>query len=286
MRNFSNEYSSLALNTATLGHNIDGFGAGWSPEKIIDACSEKGFGAITFWRREIGNKAFDIGNRVRDAGLEVCGLCRTPFLIGPMAPKPHSVMMDDLYSSIDMAAELGASCLTSVVGGVIENSHSIKESLMRVAEITAEIAPYANKAGVKFALEPLNPVFGGNRSCLVTVRDAIDICEMVGDPNVAVAIDVYHVWWDLTLPEQLIRLGGERIAGFHLCDWLADTNDFLLDRGMMGEGVADIKSIRQAVEDSGYNGFCEVEIFSKNNWWNHDPDKLLDTIVERFRSVC
>ncbi len=95
--------------------------------------------------------------------------------------------------------------------------------------------------------------------------------EAIGHPAIAVAVDVYHVWWDLTLGQELKRLGGQKIAGYHLCDWLADTTDVLLDRGMMGDGVADLKHLRAAVEDAGYRGFCEVEIFSKDNWWKRDP---------------
>ena len=98
------------------------------------------------------------------------------------------------------------------------------------------------------------------------------------------AIDVYHVWWDTDLPAQL-RRAGQRIMGFHLCDWLADTQDVLLDRGMMGDGVADLIGIRQAVEGAGYAGFCEVEIFSARDWWSRDPGEVLDTIVSRFRTV-
>ena len=54
MRDFANDHSALALNTATLGHNIAGHGAGWSPEQTIDACAERGMAGIVFWRREIG----------------------------------------------------------------------------------------------------------------------------------------------------------------------------------------------------------------------------------------
>ena len=36
MRDFTEDLSALALNTATLGHNLDGHGAGWSPERVID----------------------------------------------------------------------------------------------------------------------------------------------------------------------------------------------------------------------------------------------------------
>lgn len=286
MRDFSADHSCLTLNTATLGHNIDGHGAGWSPEQIIDACAERGYGAVTFWRREVGDRGVQIGDYARAAGLTVAGLCRTPFLVGPLAPPKRSAVMDDFHASIDMATALKAEVLTIVVGGVIENSHSISDSLKAVAEITAEAAPYAHQNGVKLALEPLNPVYGGNRSCLVTVRDGVDLCDQIDHPAVGLAIDVYHVWWDLSLGTELRRAGKDRILGYHLCDWLADTTDVLLDRGMMGDGVADLKAIRRAVEGAGYDGFCEVEIFSAQNWWKRDPNEVLDTIVQRFRDVC
>ena len=54
----------------------------------------------------------------------------------------------------------------------------------------------------------------------------------------------------------------------------------------MGDGVASLKNIRKVLEDIGYDGFCEVEIFSKENWWKRDPDEVLDVCVERFKSVC
>ena len=60
----------------------------------------------------------------------------------------------------------------------------------------------------------------------------------------------------------------------------------LLDRGMMGDGVADLKSIRRSVEAAGYDGFCEVEIFSSENWWKANPEFVLRTIAERFRTLC
>jgi sugar phosphate isomerase/epimerase len=89
---------------------------------------------------------------------------------------------------------------------------------------------------------------------------------MVGDENLGIAIDVYHVWWDGMLAESCKR-AGQRITGYHLCDWLKNTSDMLLDRGMMGDGVADLKSSRRAVESAGYEGACEVEVFSRDLWW-------------------
>ena len=286
MRDFSKNHKALALNTATLGHIMDGQGAGWSPEQVIDGCAERGFGAITWWRREVGSRGVEIGERTRSAGLEVSGLCRAPFLIGPLAPKRRENVIDDFKLSLDMASGLGAQCLTVCVGGVIEGSHSISDSLKEASSIIFEVARFSEGSNVDLAVEPLHPVYAGNRSCLVTVRDALDICDNIGHPNVKIAVDVYHVWWDLSLASELKRAASGQIAGYHLCDWLADTQDVLLDRGMMGDGVADLKNIRRAVEEAGFSGYCEVEIFSVNNWWQKEPSQVLDTCVERFRTVC
>lgn len=283
MRDFSGDHSALALNTATLGHNVEGQGAGWEPERIIDACAERGLGGIVFWRREIGDRAVKIGELVRACGMQVVGLCRTPYLVGSAVPND---LPAEVRASIDMAAELGAPVLTIVTGGTEPGTRGILESQRVLADRLAAAAGYAAERNVKLALEPLNPMFGGNRTCIMTVSDAVRICDMVGAGNVGVAVDVYHVWWDATLAGSLARAGASRLFGYHLCDWLEDTRDMLLDRGMMGDGVADLKAIRQAVEDAGYAGPCEVEIFSANNWWKRDPGEVLDTILKRFRTVC
>ena len=280
MRDFSQDISALALNTATLGHNLDGHGAGWSPEQIIDACAARGYGGIVFWRREIGDRAVEIGERVRAAGMQVVGLCRTPYLTGSQAGSE-----DEVKASIDMAAGLGAPVLTIVTGGTEPGTKGLADSQKRLAERVADVADYAAAREVQLALEPLNPMFGGNRTCIMTVRDALRVCDMAGAANVGIAVDVYHVWWDTTLAESLKDARG-RILGYHLCDWLEETRDMLLDRGMMGDGVADLRGLRAAVEGAGYDGPCEVEIFSARDWWLRPPDEVLDTIVARFRSVC
>jgi sugar phosphate isomerase/epimerase len=283
MRDFSRDHSALALNTATLGHNLDGHGAGWPIERVIDACGQRGLAGITFWRREIGDRAVEIGDRVRAAGMAVTGLCRTPYVVGSETPARLS---DELHASIDMAAGLGTEVLTVVTGGTEPGTKGIEDTQAILAERLARVTGYAADRGVKLALEPLNPMFGGNRTCLMTARDALDVCKRIGAPNLGLAIDVYHVWWDRTLAETLREAGPERILGYHLCDWLENTQDMLLDRGMMGDGVADLRAIRKAVEDAGYRGPCEVEVFSARNWWRRDPDEVLDVMAERFRSLC
>ncbi len=106
--------------------------------------------------------------------------------------------------------------------------------------------------------------------------------------GIGIAVDVYHVWWDPDLEAEIVRAGrsAERILAFHICDWLVPTSDLLLDRGMMGDGVIDIRRIRSWVEEAGYTGRCEVEIFSANNWWKREPNEIVRTCIERYQSCC
>jgi len=139
---------------------------------------------------------------------------------------------------------------------------------------------------VPLAIEPLHPVYAADRCCVNTLKQALDLCDALGEGTGA-AIDVYHVWWDPALEGQLVRAGkAGQILGHHICDWLVPTRDPLNDRGMMGDGVVELKRIRGWFEAAGFHGPQEVEIFSADDWWRKDGDLVLATCVERFKTVC
>jgi sugar phosphate isomerase/epimerase len=119
--------------------------------------------------------------------VQVVVLCRTPYLVGTEAPRGD----DDLRASNDMAADLGAPVLTIVTGGTEPGTKGVIETQKRLADRVALAAPLAAAAGVALALEPLNPMFGGNRTCLITVADALAVADAVGAPNVGIAVDIY-----------------------------------------------------------------------------------------------
>ena len=130
----------------------------------------------------------------------------------------------------------------------------------------AAVLPHARAAGVPLAIEPLHPMYAADRCCISTLGQANDLCAELdpdGRGGLGVAIDVYHVFWDPELEHEIARAGAAgRILAFHVCDWLVPTRDLLLDRGMMGDGVIDIRG-SGLVEAAGYAGMIEVEIFSR-----------------------
>ena len=194
---------------------------------------------------------------------------------------------DDNRRAIDEAHELGARCLVLVVGGLPAGSKDLAGARNQVRDGIAAILPEARKAGVPLAIEPLHPMQAAERACVNTLEQALDLCDALGENGagaraaLGVAVDVYHVWWDPKLEAQIARAGKQRLLAYHICDWLVPTRDLLNDRGMMGDGVVDLPKIRAMVERAGYAGFHEVEIFSKLDWWQRDPDEVLSICKDR-----
>ncbi len=272
----------LSLNTATVRER-------WNLAQMIEGCARHGIRGISPWRDKLDELgAAEAARRIRAAGLTVTGLCR-----GGMFPArsktARSAAIRDNLKAIDDAATIGARCLVLVVGGLPAGSRDLAGAREQVKEGIGAILPHARKCGVPLAIEPLHPMYAADRACVNTLSQALDLCDAL-DPKrsgvLGVAIDVYHVWWDPELPAQIRRAGKKRILAYHLCDWLVPTTDLLLDRGMMGDGVIDLKRMRAWVEGAGYRGFHEVEIFSRANWWRRDPDEVLEVIRQRHAACC
>ncbi|MDB5587495.1 MAG: sugar phosphate isomerase/epimerase [Devosia sp.] len=258
----------------------------WGFKDAVDGCLRAGITAISPWRDQVAAIGLDEAARIVAANnLRVTGLCR-----GGMFPaettEGRQKQIDDNLRAIDEAAALNADCLVLVVGGLPGSSKDIVGARRMVTDGIAAMLPHAQASGIKIAIEPLHPMYAADRACVNTIDQALDICELLG-PNVGVAIDVYHVWWDPYLAAAIARAGRlNRIFAHHICDWLVPTTDMLLDRGMMGDGVIDLPAIRAMIEAAGYSGPQEVEIFSKDNWWKRPGDEVLAVIKERVASVC
>ena len=129
-------------------------------------------------------------------------------------------------------------------------------------------------------------MYAADRACVNTTEQALDICDRL-DPErsgmLGVAVDVYHIWWDPELMAQIARAGKDRLLAYHVCDWLVPTKDMLNDRGMMGDGVIDIRSVRAAVEARLCRLF-EIEIFS-DHWWASRWTRCLQTCIARHKTV-
>jgi sugar phosphate isomerase/epimerase len=291
MRDFSQDHRWLSINTATIRKDR---GADLPLPVIIEACAARGIRAISPWRDQVAAAGLaNISRLVQTHGLALSGYCR-----GGMFPAADAAGLaaarEDNRRAVDEACELGAACLVLVVGGLPgalagKPVHKdIARSRSQVHDGIAELLEYARSNAMPLAIEPLHPMYAADRACINTMEQALDVCDAL-DPArggaLGVAVDVYHVWWDPKLEQQIERAGRERLLAFHVCDWLTPTTDLLNDRGMMGDGVIDIPKIRGWVEAQGFAGYSEVEIFSTGNWWQREHAQVLDTCVARHKTT-
>jgi sugar phosphate isomerase/epimerase len=256
----------------------------WSTEQCIQHYSQAGIGGITLWRYNLeGRDPSAVGRQAREAGLRITSLCRGGFF--PAAdPAARQLAVDDNRRCIEQAHALGTDMIVLVCGAV--PGQSLVESRKQIAEGIAAVLPEAREAGVRLAIEPLHPMYADDRSAINTMRQAHEVCQVLGSPpGLGIAVDVYHVWWDPELESQ-IALAGQtgRLFAFHICDWRTPTADLLNDRGLMGEGCIPIREISRWVDTAGFTGPREVEIFS-HRLWATDQTEYLGKITAAYREL-
>jgi sugar phosphate isomerase/epimerase len=266
----SADLSRLSLNHITTRR--------WSVREAVEGCLRANIPWIGLWRDKVAETGLKESARlVREAGLEVSSLLR-----GGMFPAvtkaERMVRLDDNKRAVDEAATLGTDVLVLVCGPATDRDLEAARGM--VENGVEQLAPYAAGAGVKLGIEPFHPALMTERSVIVTLSQALDLVERYESDRVGVALDVYHVWWDPELYPQIARAAG-RILGLHVNDWLVPTADSLLGRGMMGDGVIEIRRIRQAVDAAGYTGPIEVEILNPEVW-NLPGDEILALVKERY----
>jgi sugar phosphate isomerase/epimerase len=291
MRDFSQDHRWLSINTATVRKQE---GVETPLSRIIDQCAQRDIRAISPWRDQVAAVGLGkVASQLKAHGMELSGYCRGGFFPAPDAAGLRAAL-DDNRRAIDEAKTLNAPCLVLVVGalpGALAGKAAYKDIGRARAEVCDGIAAsleYAREVGMPLAIEPLHPMQAADRACVNTLEQALDLCDAL-DPQASgmlgVALDVYHCWWDPKLEQQIARAGRQRLLAYHVCDWLTPTRDLLSDRGMMGDGVIELRKLRGWVEQAGYAGYSEVEIFSELDWWKRPGAEVLDTCIARHRGV-
>jgi sugar phosphate isomerase/epimerase len=259
----------LSLNQITLDQ--------LSLEQAVEVCARAGVGWIAPWRHKLDGSIDRAAELIGDAGLRVSSLCRGGFFPAETAHERAHREADN-RRALEEAAALGTSVLVLVCGPA--PGRDLRSARTMVAEGIERLVPHATELGVRLAIEPLHPMMIAERSVVVTLAQAVTLAEHFEAEHVGVVVDAYHVWWDPDLERQVER-AGQRILGYHVSDWLTPTTDVLAGRGLMGDGVIDLRHVRALVEAAGYQGPIEAEVIS-SELARGDPWKLMTRVCERY----
>ncbi|MZD59003.1 TIM barrel protein [Streptomyces sp. SID5606] len=247
--------------------------------ELTAACRDLGVGNVGLWREPVRSYGVEAAAKlVRDAGLTVTTLCRGGFLTA-VDPDERAAALADNRRAVDEAAALGTDTLVLVSGGLPAGHKDLRAARERIADALAELGPYAERHGVRLAIEPLHPMYAADRCVVSTLAQALDLAERFPAHQVGVTVDTYHVWWDDRAPEQIARAGaGGRIHTFQLADWTTPLPEGVLNgRGQIGDGAVDMREWKGYVEAAGYTGAIEVELFNEGLWARDGREVLAET---------
>ncbi|MBT2441148.1 sugar phosphate isomerase/epimerase [Streptomyces sp. ISL-36] len=248
--------------------------------ELVEQCVRLGVPGIGLWREPVHAYGLEATAKlVRDAGLTVTTLCRGGFFT-------TATSLDDNRAAIDEASALGTDTLVLVSGGLAPGSRDLSAARARITEAIAELAPYAGERGVRLAIEPLHPMYASDRCAVSTLDQALEIAEHFPAEQVGVTVDTYHLWWDDRAPAAVARAGAAgRIHTFQLADWTTPLPAGVLNgRGQLGDGAIDLRAWCDLVEEAGYTGPIEVELFN-DELWARDGVEVLEETLTRFLRI-
>lgn len=269
-------YQNVALHTFTTKP--------WSITECIEGYAKRGIGGISIWRETVeGLDLKKVRSQYRDAGLTPVSYVRGGFFTATEEAARRENLEKNRQWLRD-AADLGMPSVVLVCGATVGLSPLTNRNQIR--DGIAALVEDAGQLGLELLIEPLHPSYCGNRSAIPTLKAANDLCAEIKAPNLKVAVDVYHVWWDHELEQELKRCASNGWLGsYHICDYKAEPADLLLDRGIMGEGCCNLAEIDQwVVQDSHFGGLREIEIFSAQGW-QLDQDHFLDQILTAYDTI-
>src|SRR5687768_2337695 len=165
LRDFSKGTAWLSLNTATVRRQ-------WTLAEIVEACERHAIPALSPWRDQVAACGLKTASKlIRDSGLKLSGYCRGGmFTAADAAGLAHA--LDDNYRAVEEACELGSVCLVLVVGGLpgALEGHAAHRDIglarSQVVDGIARLLEYARAHKMPLAIEPLHPMYAGDRACV------------------------------------------------------------------------------------------------------------------------
>jgi sugar phosphate isomerase/epimerase len=233
----------------------------------VRAYAEAGVDGIGIWELKLGEGSLD---EFRASGLgSASAVPAVPSVHPlPLLPGPDTVRerVDALLRSLEVLAAYSPAAIVCFTGP------GDREIAVRGVR---EIAREAERLGLRLAVEPFQLQGIESWSILSTLGEAVEFVEEIGSDAVGIQFDVWHLWNTPDLLEEISR-HAQLIAGVHVSDWREPTRGWA-DRVLPGDGTADLPAIFGVLEDVGWDGFYDLEIFSDNGTFgNAYPDSLWD----------
>jgi sugar phosphate isomerase/epimerase len=254
----------------------------------LDAYRTAGADGIGIWEMKLTDDPSDL-ERLRASGLAVTNCVpRVPMILpapGFDDPPDPVERMGLMTASVRRLARYEPACVVFLTGPVGGREEAAARQI--VIDGIHRLADAADAVGVRLGLEPVHTSQRDLYSFVNSIPEALELLAEADRPSVGIMFDSYHLWDTPTL-HQDIEGHVARFTGVHVADVRKPARSSS-DRLLPGDGVADLPGILASLDDAGWNGFYDVEIFSDtslpDSLWNVPADELARQAVESLRRV-
>ncbi len=244
------------------------------------------FGANTFiWRSPFSTETdLDLIERIKDMGFDLieiavedpahvdlqvlkaaleknemkavmCGVFGPGRNISSLDAEERANAESYLKWMIDAAADLDAGPVIGPMYSAVGKDRLVdpadREKEWQLAVEGLKIAcKYGAERGVRLAFEPLNRF---ETDMINIVDQGLKLIADVGEPNLGLHIDTFHMHLEEKDSAAAIRKAGDRVFHVHACE---------NDRGVPGTGQVDWEAIFNVLSDIKYQGAVSIESFT------------------------
>lgn len=217
--------------------------------------------------REHGIEGFEVpmfdpaeldAGRIR-RGIEASGLGCTVCAILPAGVNPISAdsavrakSVKHLKRCVKTAAALGAKAMGGPVYapiGYLPGRRRNDDEFNWAVECFQQLGEVLDEHDIALNIEPVNRA---ETYFLNTAREAVALCEAVGNERIGILMDTFHANIEEKNQAAAVKAAGKRLKHVH-----ASEND----RGLLGSGHVDFPGIVKALKENGYDGYLMIEGF-------------------------
>lgn len=207
-----------------------------------------GLDAVEFWFWS--NKDIDaVEAALKETGLPLSGFVAEP-MIALTDPANHAAFLAGLATSVKTAQRLGAKVLIAQAGDDLEG-RTREEQHKALVDCLSAAATVLEGSGVRLGVEPLNTFIDHKGYYLSSTREALNIVDEVGRPEIGIVYDLYHSYVMGERIEDVLNQRVSRVVHAHVADHPG--------RNDPGLGEIDLGQRLTWLYANGYNGAVGLE---------------------------
>lgn len=221
----------------------------------LDNLAEYGYEGIEFGGRGLEERCDEIVKATENHPVKPSTICAGyPGCLLDSDPDQRELAIAGIRSLLKIGAEIGAVGLIMVpifgaprIRDLSPYKTTTELETELLVEILKDLGGYAEEVGSVVLVEPLNRY---ETHFIKSLNDGVEICKRVGNSNVAIMADFFHMSLEERNISESIEAAGEYIRHVHLAD---------STRELPGYGHTDFAAGFAALKRIGYRDYMALE---------------------------